>query len=136
MSHFIPVALRLLTSAALSLTPVLAVGACHHAAPVSGSPLAASAAARSFPGVDVVRTRGGGFYVRIPSGLSAGAPLYVIDGSPMEIDPNRGIDWVNLEDVVEIKALKNPTDTLIYGPRAVNGVIILNTRQALRRTRK
>ena len=125
----------------LACGPALAAGGCHHAPGVRGeAPLAERTtvgrinderAVRRFPGVNVVGTRHGGFYVHIMSGITAnGEPLYIIDGNPMMIDPNRGIDWVRLEDIVEIKVLKYPAETAVYGPRAANGVIILTTRQA------
>lgn len=131
----------------LAWVPTLtAASGCHHASPPWAEPsrverttVARTNAERSVrhaPGVDVVSTRFGGFYIRILSGLTAnGEPLYVIDGHPMMIDPNRGIDWVTLGDIVQIKVLKNPAETTVYGPRGLNGVIILTTRQAAVRRR-
>jgi hypothetical protein len=65
-----------------------------------------------------------------------GAPLYVIDGAPMQISPNRGIYWFEPEDIAEIKVLKYPYELLEYGPSGVNGVIVITTKQAQRKSRK
>jgi TonB-dependent SusC/RagA subfamily outer membrane receptor len=59
-----------------------------------------------------------------------GEPLYMIDGAPMMISPNRGIDWFKPDDIAEIKVLKRPDELAIYGPRGVNGVIVITTKQA------
>jgi TonB-dependent SusC/RagA subfamily outer membrane receptor len=88
-------------------------------------------ASRSFAGVDLVPTGQGGFYVRIHSGLVGdGEPLYVIDGAPMMISPTSGIDWFKPDDIKEIKVLKGPAETAVYGPRGVNGVVVITTMQA------
>ena len=85
---------------------------------------------RRFPGIDVVSTRSGGFYIHILSGLvGGGQPLYLIDDAPMVVDPSRGIDWFKPEDIVQIKVLKNPAETTVYGPSGVHGVILITTRQ-------
>jgi TonB-dependent SusC/RagA subfamily outer membrane receptor len=89
-----------------------------------------SVTAGRFPGVELVPTGSGGFYVRILSGLvGSGDPLYVIDGNPMAIDSRRGIDWFKPEDIMRITVLKSPSDLAVYGPRGVNGVILITTRQ-------
>jgi TonB-dependent starch-binding outer membrane protein SusC len=86
--------------------------------------------ARRFPGVELVPTGTGGFYVRILSGMvGSGEPLYVIDGNPMSIDSRRGITWFEPEDIVRITVLKSPSDIAVYGARGVNGVIVITTRQ-------
>jgi TonB-dependent SusC/RagA subfamily outer membrane receptor len=61
--------------------------------------------------------------------VGAGEPLYVIDGTPMVIPPNRGIDWFKPEDIVAIKVLKYPHELAEYGTSGVNGVIIITTKQ-------
>jgi TonB-dependent SusC/RagA subfamily outer membrane receptor len=82
-----------------------------------------------FPGVDLVPMGHGAFAIRIHSGLVGdGPPLYVIDGQPMMIDLNRGIDWLRPEDISRITVVKNPADLAIYGPRGVNGVIAITTK--------
>ena len=83
-----------------------------------------------FPGADLVPLDHGAFIVRIHSGMVGdGPPLYVIDGQPMVLAPNRGIDWLKPEDISRITVVKNPADLAIYGPRGANGVIVINTKQ-------
>jgi outer membrane receptor for Fe3+-dicitrate len=87
--------------------------------------------------VDIVPTRHSGFVIRIHSGIvGGGEPLYVIDGAPMKVPPNRGIDWFNPEDIVEIRVLKHPHEVAEYGPNGVNGVIAITTKQAPGRPRR
>lgn len=84
-----------------------------------------------FPGVDVVQNTHSAFFIRIHSGLvSAGDPLYVIDGAPTVVDRSRGIDWFKPDDIAAIRVLKSPEDLAVYGPRGVNGVILITTRQS------
>lgn len=65
------------------------------------------------------------------------APLYVIDGFPVEntkYDPNSsitdGIPGLNLEDIESITVLKDAAAASIYGSRASNGVIVIVTKKA------
>jgi len=90
-------------------------------------------APRHFPGVNLVDTRTGGFYVHIISGMVGdGEPLYIIDGTQMHVDRSRGIDWVKPEDVLSIKVLKDPVDVAVYGTQGRNGVILMSTRLGVR----
>jgi TonB-dependent SusC/RagA subfamily outer membrane receptor len=108
-------------------TSVVTLNGCHQRSSVGDE---TSVMARRFPGVELVSTGNGGFYVRILSGLvGSGEPLYVIDGNPMAIDSRRGIDWFEPEDIIRISVLKSPSDLTVYGPRGVNGVIVITTRQ-------
>ena len=84
-----------------------------------------------FSGVDVIRTSSGGFLLRIrgvSSYLGRSEPLYVIDGTPTEVHPQRGLDWLNPSDIRRITVLKGPPDTSLYGVRGANGVIVIETR--------
>lgn len=54
------------------------------------------------------------------------APLYVIDGFPIE-DPDNGA--INPDDIASISILKDASATAIYGARGANGVIIIETKQ-------
>lgn len=109
-----------------------ALGGCVHR-----SPAVHEQGLRSFPGVQISRNSTGGFSVRIISGLVGdGQPLYIIDDTPVPVDESRGIDWFKPEDIVRIRALKDPAETSVYGPRGVNGVILITTKDGLRlRTR-
>ncbi len=80
----------------------VATGACYHAPSAApqlpaepGQPLQSARVGvpRRFPGVDLVPIGQVAFVVRIHSGMvGAGEPLNVIDGAPMTLPPNRGID--------------------------------------------
>lgn len=52
------------------------------------------------------------------------APLYVVDGVPVE-----NIDYLSADDIDNIQVLKDASSAAIYGSRAANGVIIINTKQ-------
>lgn len=54
------------------------------------------------------------------------SPLYVIDGFPME---DFSIMTLNPDDVKSISILKDASSTAIYGSRAANGVIIVETKK-------
>ena len=54
------------------------------------------------------------------------APLLVIDEYPMEIDQ---IDMMNADDVAQIDILKTGINTTAFGPRGVNGVIVIHTKR-------
>lgn len=65
------------------------------------------------------------------------APLYVVDGFPIEItkyNPNSsitdGIPGLNLEDIESVTVLKDASAASIYGARASNGVIVIVTKKA------
>lgn len=54
------------------------------------------------------------------------APLYVIDGFPLEnFDPNT----INMDDIVSISVLKDASSTSIYGARGANGVVLIQTKR-------
>ncbi|GGH20193.1 TonB-dependent receptor [Sphingobacterium alkalisoli] len=54
------------------------------------------------------------------------SPLYVIDGFPIE-DPTSAA--LNPQDILSIDILKDASATAIYGSRAANGVIIIETKK-------
>lgn len=84
-----------------------------------------------FAGVEVVRTRGGGFLIVI-RGVStfsgSQTPLYVIDGIAVEVDADRGLDWLSPSSIARIEVLKGP-ETTFYGVRGANGVILITTKR-------
>lgn len=53
-------------------------------------------------------------------------PLYIIDGTPVE---DSFINWLNPHDVESIQVLKDASTASIYGARASNGVVIIETRK-------
>jgi TonB-dependent SusC/RagA subfamily outer membrane receptor len=124
----------------ISAAMIVSAGACYNAPasapqPVAGASgqsqqLAKARTSRSFPGADLVPIGRGAFVVRIHSGLVGdGEPLYVIDGAPMTISANTGIYWFKPEDIAQIQVLKRPDELTVYGPRGVNGVIVITTKQ-------
>jgi TonB-dependent starch-binding outer membrane protein SusC len=116
----------------LVFTAILISGACHRAQPATPQPTVAE---RHFAGVDLVPTGHGGFVIRIHSGMVGnGEPLYVIDGAPLRLPPNRSIDWFKPEDIVDIRVLKHPHELAEYGPTGVNGVIVITTKQGAERS--
>jgi TonB-dependent starch-binding outer membrane protein SusC len=92
---------------------------------------------------------GGGISIRIRGGSSISGnnePLYVIDGFPVENDPNNSsptdggrdanvtvpanpLASLNPEDIASIEILKDASATSIYGSRGANGVVIITTKR-------
>lgn len=56
------------------------------------------------------------------------APLYVVDGIPLEAG---GIDAFNPQDIESIDILKDASATAIYGSRGANGVILVTTKKGV-----
>ncbi|HLQ57875.1 MAG TPA: TonB-dependent receptor plug domain-containing protein [Gemmatimonadales bacterium] len=80
-------------------------------------------------GVTVSRAPDGGIVVRMggPTSFYGNQnPLFVIDGVPTET--NGTLSWLNPSDIESIQALKDPSQTAIYGVRGANGVIIIRTK--------
>ncbi len=72
------------------------------------------------PGVSpTIRVRGIGSY----PGSNNEAPLYVVDG--MFFD---NIDFLNASDIESISVLKDASAAAIYGVRAANGVVLIETK--------
>jgi TonB-dependent SusC/RagA subfamily outer membrane receptor len=125
----------------VSAAMLVSAGACYHAPSEAPQPAAVQASEQRaqatatfrrnfFPGVDIVPTSHSAFVVKIHSGMVGnGEPLYVIDGDPVMIPPS-GINWFKPDDIAQIKVLKYPDELALYGPRGVNGVIVITTKQA------
>lgn len=68
-------------------------------------------------------------------------PLYVVDGVPIDnnnygqpgmwggVDEGDGISSINSEDIESMSVLKGGTAAALYGSRAANGAIVINTKQ-------
>ena len=84
-------------------------------------------------GVQVHRTPGGGFSVRIRGAstiLGDGEPLYVVDGVPLRsMGPGGALDGISPADVARIDVLKDGASAAIYGVQGANGVILITTRR-------
>jgi len=77
-------------------------------------------------GAPAVRVRGVGSYPRLDADqkpLNTQAPLYVVDG--MFFD---NIDFLNTSDIATISVLKDASAAAIYGVRAANGVVLIETK--------
>jgi TonB-linked SusC/RagA family outer membrane protein len=75
-------------------------------------------AASSSPGSrSTVRVRG-------ISSFQNNDPLYVVDGTPVQ---DSYVNWLNPEDITSIQVLKDASAASIYGSRASNGVILIET---------
>lgn len=83
--------------------------------------------------------------IRGESSFSNNNPLFVIDGTPInnntafnvtneaaagfqEIDFGNGAMEVNPDDIESVTVLKGPTAAALYGTRAANGVIVIETK--------
>ncbi len=82
------------------------------------------------PGVDIKSQSnkpGGGFQVQVRgfnSITGSSQPLYVVDGVFLS-----DISVINPSDIGKIDVLKDASATAIYGSRAANGVVIIQTKQ-------
>ncbi len=61
--------------------------------------------------------------IRGQSSMTAGTPLIVIDGLPTEMN----LRDINTQDIASIQVLKDAASASIYGARAANGVILIET---------
>ena len=104
-------------------------------------------------GVDIVRNNGepgAGMQVLIRGGSSISStndPLYVIDGVPIDNRPTEPpsfglggntpplprnpLNLLNPSDIASITILKDASATAIYGSRAANGVILVETKKGV-----
>jgi TonB-dependent SusC/RagA subfamily outer membrane receptor len=85
-----------------------------------------------FPGVVLLKTPSGGISIRIRGAASINgqnAPLYVIDGTPVEPGPDGDLPGLNPYDIESIKVLKDAASTTMYGVRGGNGVIVIKTKR-------
>ncbi|SHJ38909.1 TonB-linked outer membrane protein, SusC/RagA family [Arenibacter nanhaiticus] len=82
---------------------------------VAGLQVVSSGAPGAAP---TIRVRGIGSYVG-----GASDPLYVVDGTFFD-----DIDFLNSEDIETISVLKDASASAIYGVRAANGVVLIETK--------
>ncbi len=83
-------------------------------------------------GVTVSPSADGGIIVRMggpTSFYSDQNPLFVVDGMPIE-GSRSTLNWLSPHDVESVQALKDPSQTAIYGARGLNGVILIKTKGA------
>ncbi len=63
--------------------------------------------------------------IRGRGGLNTGAPLVLVDGFP------RGITNMTLEEIESVQVLKDGASTALWGARAADGVILINTKRGI-----
>ncbi|MBT1689759.1 SusC/RagA family TonB-linked outer membrane protein [Dawidia soli] len=66
--------------------------------------------------------------------LATNAPLYVVDGIPIQngndpIKTGGSIDMINPNDIESVEVLKDASASAIYGSRAANGVVLITTKK-------
>ena len=80
------------------------------------------------PGVTVVNSGSPGsrstVRIRGISSFQNNDPLYVVDGTPVQ---DSYVNWLNPNDITSIQVLKDASAASIYGSRASNGVIVIET---------
>jgi len=64
-------------------------------------------------------------WIRGFSSFSGGTPLFVVDGVPFN-----DITFLNSNDIQSVAVLKDAASAALYGGRALNGVIVINTKKA------
>ena len=62
--------------------------------------------------------------VRGVSSFQNNDPLYIVDGTPVQ---ESYINWLNPNDITAIQVLKDASAASIYGARASNGVVLIET---------
>ena len=67
--------------------------------------------------------------VRGISSFQNNDPLYIIDGTPVDGTSDSYINWLNPSDIDQIQVLKDASAASIYGSRASNGVVIIETKK-------
>ena len=85
-------------------------------------------------GVDITTSQRpgtvGGIMIRgqrsMGNGGASTAPLYVVDGVPLQAG---GIETLNPKDIEAIDILKDASSTAIYGSRGANGVVLVTTKR-------
>jgi len=53
-------------------------------------------------------------------------PLYIVDGAPLQ---DTYLNWLNPDDIESVEVLKDASAASIYGSRASNGVILIQTKR-------
>lgn len=84
---------------------------------------------------------GSSLQIRGAGSLNASnAPLYVVDGVPViNVDatgtgPQSVLNTINPSDIESISVLKDASASALYGSRAANGVVLINTKRGQRGT--
>lgn len=82
--------------------------------------------------------------IRGISSFNKNQPLYIVDGIPitnqeagyMEVDFGSAVNDMNPEDIESVTILKGASATALYGSRAANGVVMIQTKKCRQRKTK
>ncbi|WP_017734043.1 TonB-dependent receptor plug domain-containing protein [Nafulsella turpanensis] len=69
--------------------------------------------------------------IRGSSSIASGDPLFVVDGFPIETNGRSGLSalgFLSADDIKSVSVLKGPEASALYGSRASNGVVLINTK--------
>lgn len=81
------------------------------------------------PGLHLTQNAGwrtnAGMNIRGRGGLDSGAPLVIVDGFP------RGITNMTMEEIESVQVLKDGAATALWGAKAANGVLLINTKRGI-----
>lgn len=81
------------------------------------------------PGLHLTQNAGwrtnAGMNIRGRGGLDSGAPLVIVDGFP------RGITNMTMEEIESVQILKDGAATALWGAKAANGVLLINTKRGI-----
>jgi TonB-linked SusC/RagA family outer membrane protein len=64
--------------------------------------------------------------IRGVSSFQNNDPLYIVDGTPVQ---DTYLNWLNPNDIASVQVLKDASAASIYGSRASNGVVIVETKR-------
>jgi len=64
--------------------------------------------------------------IRGVSSFQNNDPLYIVDGTPVQ---DTYLNWLNPEEIASVQVLKDASAASIYGSRASNGVVIIETKR-------
>ena len=69
------------------------------------------------------------FQIRGTNSINSGtAPLFILDGVPIE---SSDFNTISPSDIESVSVLKDASSTSIYGARASNGVVVITTKRGL-----
>ena len=86
------------------------------------------------PGLSVIASSGepskaATFQIRGTNSINSGtAPLFILDGVPIE---SSDFNTISPSDIESVSVLKDASSTSIYGARASNGVVVITTKRGL-----
>ena len=86
------------------------------------------------PGLSVISSSGepskaAVFQIRGTNSINSGtAPLFILDGVPIE---SSDFNTISPSDIESVSVLKDASSTSIYGARASNGVVVITTKRGL-----